>query len=197
MFELIKVLFVIVSMFCVYAVMMYAIARKYYHFPADKAEKQIKDLLVTGFGLFKESIPEPNVTDVLTDKCFKILQKNFSVSRDICNCDVCCNYGFNALTFDIVTTYIDSVFQLAKIQLEKCVRNHFSSLEYTPTVYVYFEEHAPNEFYFFICYACTENCKTSLSNFIKNRNAVARNNAIARENPVIDDALEKELKLFE
>lgn len=196
MFDLIKLLYMMISTFFTIIGTMYIIGRKFYHFSADETEKQITNMLVTGFGLFKESKPEPIVTDILTEKCFKILQKNFSVSRDICNCDICCNYDFNALTFDIVTTYVDSVFQLAKIQLEKCVRNHFSSLEYTPTVYVYFEEHAPNEFYFFICYACTENCKTSLSNFIKNRNAVARNNAINREKPVVDDELEKELELF-
>lgn len=196
MLELIKLLYLVVSMFCVYAVTMYTIARKCYHYPADKAEKQVLDILVTGFGLFKESKPEPKVTDVLTEKCFKILQKNFSVSRDICNCGICCDYGFNALTFDIVTTYVDSVFQLTTIQLEKCIENHFSSLNYIPIAYVYFEEHAPNEFYFFLCYACTENCKISLSNFIKNRNAVARNNAINREKPVVDDELEKELELF-
>lgn len=196
MFDLIKLLYMMISTFFTIIGTMYIIGRKFYHFSADETEKQITAMLVTGFGLFKESKPEPIVTDILTDKCFKILQKNFSVSRDICNYGICCDYGFNALIFDIVTTYADSVFQLTTIQLEKCVKNHFSSLNYAPMVYVYFEEHAPNEFYFFLCYACTENCKISLSNFIKNRNAVARNNAINREKPVVDDELEKELELF-
>lgn len=173
---------------------MYLICRNFYHLSANEAETQVKNLLFTGFGIWKKSEIEPPVSDVLRDKCFKILQKNFMLSEDTVSFCICNDYGFFAMNFDIVTSFDDDAFKLTAIQLKKCMYNYITSFGYAPLVKVYYEQHAQNEYYFFLCYACTEKCKTCLSDFIRKRNNVARQNALNHEKPVTDNALEKELE---
>lgn len=195
MAELIKLVGFLLCLCCAIIVGLYYYGREIKKMPSADAEQYVKDTLAKWLQQ-NNSPPEPVFTDVLLKKSFNILQHNFNVVSDTVNYFLICDDGFTKLYFDIVTTFDESLFELTKIQLEKCLLNYYASLGFAPLTYVYYEEYNLNQFYFFLCYACTDDCKTKLSNYIKNRNEVARNNAIAREKPVIDETLEKELELF-
>lgn len=191
---LIQLLWYTFLMVFAFVSIMYIIGRKFKGLSPDEAEKEVKDLLLWGFGMLKKEEIEPIPTDILRDKCFDIMKDRLMLKRNATDCEPCNEFGFYALRFRVALTYNEENFQLVKALLEECILNHFRELNFDSLSYVYYEQFDDNKFYFFVCYACTSECKNNLSNYVKNRKNIAFNKAVAREKPVLDDKLEKELQ---